>query len=167
MPRTWGGIQHRLIATTHVSSSWVRAVHLVQVDQTARAATAARRAGNGDTPVQVFDPLFALQLLKSLAFMRGKKALPMALGLLRGLSAATSTGTATRMQARAAGAGTHCAVSFIGGPTCMYPFMDEHDYDVLRSAASVGKAFHAHYYRKGRGLAYYQISAEAARSRIF
>lgn len=59
------------------------------------------------------------------------------------------------------------AVSFIHGPTCVYPFSDEYDYDVLRSAPSVGKAFHAHYYRKGRGLAYYQISVEAARSPIF
>jgi len=144
-------------------------VHLVDVSQTARAAAAARPAGDGETPIQVFDPLFALQLIQSLAFMRkGVKGLPLVLRLLRGMTPPSQMPARKRRKLEAAGAtGRHLAVSFIGGPTCMYPFADERDYDLLRSAPSVGKAFHAHYYRKGRGLAYYQISAEAARSPIF
>ena len=158
--RTWGGIQHTLIATTYVTSSWVKAAHLVEVDQTAKAAQAARVAGNGEKPIQVSDRLFALDLMRILAiFAKGGPAAA-ALALLGDLTSPQSRRRLGRAAVRAAG--IHCAVTFLHGPTCMYPFMDERDYNLLRSAPSVGKAFHAHYYRKGRGLAYYQITAEVA-----
>jgi len=166
MARTWGGLEHRLIATTHVGSSWVRAVHLVTVDKSPRAQELARRVQHpDDTPVQVDDPFFALHLLKSLAMFKPGKAIPWAFKLLQAMQEPPAD--VRRQVAATPGTGVHTAVSFIHGPTCMYPFMDQRDYDLLRSAPSVGKAFHAHYYRKGRGLAYYQISAEAATSAIF